>query len=884
MLRNIPFTPIRKDWVAVFLFAAVLIFVAIFHGHNMFHFPYYENDEGVYMSQAWSLVTQGKLAPYTYWYDHAPGGWIFIALWTFVTGGFYTFGFSLNTGRVFMLVLHVVSTLLLMLITRRMTRSNWAAAIAGILFSISPLGLYYQRRILLDNIMVFWGLLSYLLILRDKLKMNHVFLSALCFGIAVLTKENAVFFIPGFLLTLYLSSHSYHRYLALLKWLMISGSVISLYFLYALLKGELFPTGHLLGGTEEHVSLLGTLQYQSSRVNSSLVCETKAIWCHYQQWKKQDPFLMFVGPLANLAVLLIAFIRSRRIYAGLGLLGLGFILFLMRGGVVIDFYIVPYIPLAAAFCAICIHEGFQTFLKAFKDQSLRTGLYVLVIGSIFIGYAFLYEREYIFANPKSTYLFFQSQQTKAQLEAVQWIRDHMQPDDIIIIDNYAYIDLQDTDNPSTLVFPDAEWYWKVDQDPDVREDLLAEDPSRVDLVAQTPQMQGDLFSGSSPLTSTVINNSRIWKSFKSDGWSVEFWRPYYPHHILERSWNSYKDYSIANGKVIDLQQNQITTSEGQSYALLRAVWMNDQETFDEVLTWANQRLRNEDMLYSWRYRPDESGQIGTIDIDSATDADQDIALALLFASRRWNDDSYRIQAEKVIDAIWEHEVKEMNGKYYLLPGPWAQQYPGVVINPSYLAPYSYRIFQEVDPNHNWKSVVDTSYEVLEKCSASSLGHDTSVFLPPEWCEITPSGTARQVSVEEGLSSTDYSYNAIRVPWRVALDYQWNEDPRALVYLEKLSFLINEWQENGRISVAYRHTGEVWESYESAAAYGATIGLFMAVQPDEAERIYETQLKQKFYEDEQHSFWEDPQNYYTQNWAWFGTAMYSGNLTNLWEEM
>ncbi|MCD8484574.1 hypothetical protein LRY60_03140 [Candidatus Woesebacteria bacterium] len=141
-----------------------------------------------------------------------------------------------------------------------------------------------------------------------------------------------------------------------------------------------------------------------------------------------------------------------------------------------------------------------------------------------------------------------------------------------------------------------------------------------------------------------------------------------------------------------------------------------------------------------------------------------------------------------------------------------------------------------------------------------------------------------MSVEEGLSSTDYSYNAIRVPWRVALDYQWNEDPRALVYLEKLSFLINEWQENGRISVAYRHTGEVWESYESAAAYGATIGLFMAVQPDEAERIYETQLKQKFYEDEQHSFWEDPQNYYTQNWAWFGTAMYSGNLTNLWEEM
>src|ERR1700733_13215182 len=62
------------------------------HAYNMFHFPYYENDEGTYMSQAWSLLKLGKLEPYTYWYDHAPAGWMFIALWTLVSGGFFTFG------------------------------------------------------------------------------------------------------------------------------------------------------------------------------------------------------------------------------------------------------------------------------------------------------------------------------------------------------------------------------------------------------------------------------------------------------------------------------------------------------------------------------------------------------------------------------------------------------------------------------------------------------------------------------------------------------------------------------------------------------------------------------------------------------------------------
>jgi len=49
------------------------------HAINLFHFPYYEADEGTYMSQAWALVTKGSLAPYTYTYDHAPGGGILIA-------------------------------------------------------------------------------------------------------------------------------------------------------------------------------------------------------------------------------------------------------------------------------------------------------------------------------------------------------------------------------------------------------------------------------------------------------------------------------------------------------------------------------------------------------------------------------------------------------------------------------------------------------------------------------------------------------------------------------------------------------------------------------------------------------------------------------------
>ena len=186
----------KKDLLVL---AILLLISGVAHGYNMFHFPYYENDEGTYISQAWSLLTQGKLAPYTYFYDHAPVGWFLIALWAKLTGGFFTFGFSINSGRVLMLVLHLLSTALLFGVAKKLFKSNLTATLASLIFTLSPLGIYFQRRVLLDNIMVFWLLLALLLILGNRRKLRHFIGSAIAFGIAILTKETAIFFYPALL-------------------------------------------------------------------------------------------------------------------------------------------------------------------------------------------------------------------------------------------------------------------------------------------------------------------------------------------------------------------------------------------------------------------------------------------------------------------------------------------------------------------------------------------------------------------------------------------------------------------------------------------------------------------------------------------------------------
>src|SRR5207248_1185690 len=239
-----------------FLIAAILISAALLHGINMFHFPYYEDDEGTYMSQAWAIVKEGQLAPYTYWYDHAPAGWIQIALWTILTGGFHTFGSVIESGRVLMLLMQLGSTFMVYRIGKSLSNSVLVATLAALLFALSPYGIYFHRRVLLDNITTFWMLLSILLLVSKRLSLNRVWLSATAFGISILSKELTVFLVPALAVLVAVRTDRSHRWFATIGWITLVSAIVSFYVLMATLKGELFPTGTLLGGIAPHVSLL----------------------------------------------------------------------------------------------------------------------------------------------------------------------------------------------------------------------------------------------------------------------------------------------------------------------------------------------------------------------------------------------------------------------------------------------------------------------------------------------------------------------------------------------------------------------------------------------------------------------------------------------------
>jgi endo-1,4-beta-D-glucanase Y len=357
--------------------------------------------------------------------------------------------------------------------------------------------------------------------------------------------------------------------------------------------------------------------------------------------------------------------------------------------------------------------------------------------------------------------------------------------------------------------------------------------------------------------------------------------------MLHELWTVYKAQNLdpATHRTLDKQQGGITTSEGESYTMLRATWIDDKLTFDQNWLWTKNNLQRPDKLFSWKYGPLGNGSYGILSSvggnNTASDGDSDIALSLLMAYSRWGDRSYLEAAKEIIPHIWKAEVVDVNGKPVLVANDLERNNKdSVIVNPSYFAPYAYKTFAKVDPTHNWKALSDNSYTLLAELSKNPLGANSSDGLEPDWVQLDrATGKARAASVK--TLKTDYSYDAMRTSWRLALDYQWFHDARDKTVLQQFSFLSDEWTKHHALKATYARDGATVVDYESAAGYGGAIGYFSVVDPATAKQVYDTKLLPLYSPDGQG--WRTTMSYYDDNWVWFGLALNQGALPNLTEQ-
>src|SRR5262249_10498137 len=157
------------------------------------------------------------------------------------------------------LVLAAASSLLLYLTASRLSGSRSAALLATLIYALSPLSLFFRREVLIDNIGLFWLLLSLCLITTGKSKMGTFLFAAVALCMAILTKEIFLLFVRTMLYAVWLYAKPFQRKFSLLTVLYVTLAVASTYALFALLDQKFFPPGILPKDTDPHPSLIAAL-------------------------------------------------------------------------------------------------------------------------------------------------------------------------------------------------------------------------------------------------------------------------------------------------------------------------------------------------------------------------------------------------------------------------------------------------------------------------------------------------------------------------------------------------------------------------------------------------------------------------------------------------
>lgn len=494
------------EWL---LIAGLLLVGLVAHGLNMFHYPAftYNGDEGIYTGQALAVL-QGRLAPYTYIYDHAPGGWIFLAAWMALTGGPHTFGSTINSGRVLILLLHLGTIHRLYRVARACGSGPGAAALAVLLFALSPLTIFYGRPVMLDSIMLFWLLMSLDLLLDGQGRLSRVALSGACFGIALLTKETAIFLLPAMVLLAVQERRLHHGRFAVLGWLLPAGIVTSWYALYALLKGELLPPG-MFGDTQPHVSLLSTLIWQLGRGGGGMFNPHNQFW-HFllEDWLLRDPVLLLGGAAAVLANVLRGW--HNRVALVVGLLGALPMYYLARGGIVFNFYVLLALP----FLALNVGMLAAPLLNRLGRWPWASAVLVLAVMAI-IG-------SYWWALGRTAPLYI-AQSGQAGRAAIEWIQANLPPSSMIIADDAFWPDLR-APAPGIAAFPNVHSHWKVGQDPEIGEGAFHNTWRTVDYLIMTPGLEQNFIGTLYPVAFEAWQHARPIRRWEADGTVVELWQ------------------------------------------------------------------------------------------------------------------------------------------------------------------------------------------------------------------------------------------------------------------------------------------------------------------------------------------------------------------------
>ncbi|MDQ2886214.1 MAG: glycosyltransferase family 39 protein [Chloroflexota bacterium] len=464
-------------WLEAIAVAFVIGLTMLLQALNIFNYPAYSVDEGNVMSNAWAIL-HGMITPYAYTYDHPPLGWIQIAAWIKLTGGLSSFGNAINSGRILMLLLAGASSLLLYLIASRLSGSRSAALLAVIIYTLSPLCLLYRREVLLDNIGIFWLLLSLSLITAGKSRLMTFVMAAVALGIAILSKGMLILFVPAMLYAVWLYATPFQRKFSLLVFLYVTFAVTSAFVLLALLKGELLPPGLFPWDKGAHLSLIGTLvQAWQTSVQGG---QFRATW---NSWLSTDLLLLAAGTVAMFVNILGGTVNRFQLLTAF--FSATYTLYLLLSNASEPAFIVPLLPFLALNIAMALNIPLRWVTRKTGFDLGRAMLIFIVIGVL------------LTAGLQQATLQQTKNAAEPQRQALIWVRNNVSRNATIVTNSELFTDLREPGGMGvgdTKPFSHAQIYSSASMDPTVYASQWKGNWQNINYIVVDPTMQQDIQS------------------------------------------------------------------------------------------------------------------------------------------------------------------------------------------------------------------------------------------------------------------------------------------------------------------------------------------------------------------------------------------------------
>lgn len=221
--------------------------------------------------------------------------------------------------------------------------------------------------------------------------------------------------------------------------------------------------------------------------------------------------------------------------------------------------------------------------------------------------------------------------------------------------------------------------------------------------------------------------------------------------------------------------NYKTISEAHGYGMiiiaLMAGWDSEaRELFDGFYNfYHHHRSRSNSHLMTWVVPEDE----GTLANDSATDGDMDIAYALLLAHTQWGSAgkvNYLAEAQRIITL--GIKASNIGPTYRTLLGDWDKN--GLNTRSSDWMTGHFQAYYDATGDADWLKARTTAFDLIEALTRS---HAPKTGLMPDFVVGDPPCPAPANFLERQHDHA-YSWNACRVPLRLAADYAHYGSPQA----------------------------------------------------------------------------------------------------------